>query len=82
MTPNPRNKKRERNAPLFKTCVAVNTKGNLIIDHEWVNPEKLIAALSGYKDDHYKHIFVAIINHCMSESLGFDEKLNKLLRQM
>ena len=76
------NKKRERNAPLFKTCVSVNTKGNLIIDHEWVNPAKLITSLSRYKDDHYKHIFVAIINHCMSESLGFDEKLNKLLRQM
>ena len=82
MTPSPRNKNREHNAPLFKTCVSVNTKGNLIIDHEWVSPEKLIAALSGNKEDNNKHIFVAIINHCMSESLGFDEKLNKLLRQM
>ena len=82
MVPSPKNKKGKRNAPLFKTCVSVNTKGNLIIDHEWADPEKIIDALSGYKDDHYKYIFAAIVKHCLSESIGFDEKLNKLLRQV
>ena len=39
------NKKRELNAPLFKTCVSVDTNGQLIIDHEWVDPKKLLIAL-------------------------------------
>ena len=44
------NKKRERNAPLFKTCVSIDTNGQLVIDHEWIEPKNLIEALSIYKD--------------------------------
>ena len=76
---NQSNKKRERNAPLFKTCVSVNTDGNLIIDHEWVNPNHLIAAL---EKTSYEHILASIVKHCMSESLVFDDKLNKLLKHI
>lgn len=77
-----RNKKREHNAPLFKTCVSIDTSGRLVIDHEWVDPKKLIDALSIYKDDYYRYILSAIVKHCKSESMSFDDKLNKLLRQM
>ena len=76
------NKKREHNAPLFKTCVSIGTDGQLVIDHEWIEPSKLIDALSIYKDDYYKHVLSSIIKHCKSESLSFDDKINKLLRQM
>ena len=82
MTKKKRNKKRERYAPLFKTCVSIDTNGRLVIDHEWVDPKKLIDALSIYKDDYYKYILSAIVKHCKSESVFFDDKLNKLLRQM
>ena len=82
MTRQSQNKKREHNAPLFKTCVSIDTNGQLVIDHEWVDPKKLITALSIYKDDYYKHILSAIIKHCKAESLSFDDKLNKLLKQM
>ena len=74
-----RNKKREHNAPLFKTCVSVNNNGNLIIDHEWVDPKLLVAAL---EKTSYRHILAAIVSHCMSESIGFDEKINKLLKHI
>ena len=77
-----RNKKREHNAPLFKTCVSIDTNGQLVIDHEWIEPKNLMDAMAIYKDDYYKHILSAIIKHCKSESVFFDDKLNKLLRQM
>ena len=73
------NKKREHNAPLFKTCVSVNTDGNLIINHEWVDPGRLVAAL---KKTSYEHILASIVKHCMSESLVFDDKLNKLIKHI
>ena len=76
------NKKREHNAPLFKTCVSIGTDGQLVIDHEWIEPKNLIEALSIYKDNYYRYILSAIIKHCKSESLSFDDKLNKLLKQM
>tara|TARA_R110002096_G_C14056802_1_gene673915 strand:+ start:252 stop:500 length:249 start_codon:yes stop_codon:yes gene_type:complete len=76
------NKKREHNAPLFKTCVSIDTNGQLVIDHEWIEPKNLMDAMAIYKDDYYKHILSAIIKHCKSESVFFDDKLNKLLRQM
>ena len=76
---NQSNKKREHNAPLFKTCVSVTTDGNLIIDHEWVDPNRLIAAL---KKTSYEHILASIVKHCMSESLVFDDKLNKLIKHI
>ena len=82
MTRQSQNKKREHNAPLFKTCVSIDTNGQLVIDHEWVEPKNLIEALSIYKDDYYKHILSAIIKHCKAESLSFDDKLNKLLKQI
>ena len=82
MTKKKRNKKREHNAPLFKTCVSIDTNGRLVIDHEWVDPKKLIDALSVYKDDYYKYILSAIVKHCQSESLAFDDRLNKLLKQV
>ena len=74
------NKKRELNAPLFKTCVSVDTNGQLIIDHEWVNPKKIIERLND--DNYYKYILASIVKHCMSESVTFDERLNKLLKQI
>ena len=74
-----RNKKREHNAPLFKTCVSVNTDSNLIINREWVDPNRLITAL---KKTSYEHILASIVKHCMSESLVFDDKLNKLLKHI
>ena len=77
--PKQKNKKRERNAPLFKTCVSVNTDGNLIINHEWVDPNRLIAAL---EKTSYEHILASIVKHCMSESLVFDDKLNKLIKHI
>ena len=73
------NKKREHEAPLFKTIVSVRTDGNLIIDHEWVNPEKIIERLN---DTHYKYIISSIVKHCMSESINFDERLNKLIKRI
>ena len=76
------NKKREHNAPLFKTCVSIDTKGQLVIDHEWVDPKKLITALSIYKDDYYKYILAAIVKHCKSEYYTFDDKLRNLLRNI
>ena len=76
------NKKREHNAPLFKTSVSIGSDGLLVINHEWIEPSKLLDALSIYKDDYYKHRLSAIIKHCKSESVSFDDKLNKLLRQM
>ena len=73
------NKKREHNAPLFKTCISINNNGQLIIDHEWINPKKLTAAL---EKTSYKYILASIVSHCMSESLVFDEKINKLLKSL
>ena len=73
------NKKREHNAPLFKTCVSVNDNGNLIIDHEWVDPNLLVIAL---EKTSYRHILASIVRHCMSESSGLDEKINKLLKHI
>jgi hypothetical protein len=73
------NKKRERNAPLFKTCVSINTNGNLIIDHEWASPKKIIENLG---DIEYKYTIASIVKHCMSESVTFDERLNKLLKNI
>tara|TARA_Y100000310_G_C20192862_1_gene583282 strand:- start:9 stop:251 length:243 start_codon:yes stop_codon:yes gene_type:complete len=71
------NKKRERIAPLFKTSVSINNNGQLITDHEWVDPKKLLEALDKIA---YRHILASVIKHCLSESIGFDEKLNKLLK--
>ena len=84
------NKKRERNAPLFITKVSINTiggnnlyltntDGNLIINHEYPNPKTIIERLD---DTHYKYIISSIVKHCMSESVNFDERLNKLLKQL
>ena len=73
------NKKREHIAPLFKTSVYINNNGQLITDHEWVDPKKLIQVLDTIS---YKHILASVIRHCLSESLGFDEKLNKLLKNL
>ena len=73
------NKKRELNAPLFKTSVSINSEGQLITDHEWVDPKKLIHVLDTIS---YKHILASVIRHCLSESVGFDEKLNKLLKSL
>ena len=73
------NKKRERSAPLFKTSVSINTNGKLIIDHEWVSPKKIIENLGNIK---YKHTIASIVMHCMSESIVFDERLNKLLKNI
>ena len=67
---------------MFKKCLSIDTNGRLVIDHEWVDPKNLIDALSIYKDDYYKYILSAIIKHCQSESLTFDDKLNKLLKQV
>ncbi len=47
------NKKREHEAPLFITKVSINTDGNLIINHEYPNPKKIIEQLN---DTHYKYI--------------------------
>ena len=73
------NKKRERIAPLFKTSVSINNNGQLITDHEWVDPKKLLEALDKIA---YKHILASVVKHCLSESIGFDEKLNKLLKNI
>lgn len=73
------NKKREHEAPLFITKVSINTDGNLIINHEYPNPKKIIEQLN---DTHYKYIISSIVKHCMSESVNFDERLNKLLKQI
>ena len=73
------NKKRERNAPLFITKVSINTDGNLIINHEYHNPKTILERID---DTHYKYIISSIVKHCMSESVNFDERLNKLLKQM
>ena len=73
------NKKREHNAPLFKTVVSINNDGNLIINHEYPNPKKIVERLN---DTHYKYIISAIVKHCMAESVNFDERLNKLLKQI
>ena len=74
-----RNKKRERYAPLFKTSVSINNNGQLITDHEWVDPKKLIQVLNRIA---YKHILASVIRHCLAESISFDEKLNKLLKNL
>ena len=74
------NKKREHEAPLFKTVVSINTDGNLIINHEYPNPKAIVERLE--KDTHYKYIISAIVKHCMAESVNFDERLNKLLKQI
>ena len=79
MTNQSPNKKRERNAPLFITKVSINTDGNLIINHEYTNPKTIIERLD---DTHYKYIISSIVKHCMSESVNFDERLNKLLKQL
>ena len=73
------NKKREYNAPLFKTVVSINNDGNLIINHEYPNPKKIVERLN---DTHYKYIIASIVKHCMAESINFDERLNKLLKQI
>ena len=73
------NKKREHEAPLFITKVSINTDGNLIINHEYPNPKTIIERLN---DTHYKYIISSIVKHCMSESVNFDERLNKLLKQL
>ena len=73
------NKKRERNAPLFITKVSINTDCILIINHEYPNPKTIIERLD---DTHYKYIISSIVKHCMSESVNFDERLNKLLKQL
>ena len=73
------NKKREHEAPLFITKVSINTDGNLIINHAYPNPKKIIEQLN---DTHYKYIISSIVKHCMSESVNFDERLNKLLKQI
>ena len=73
------NKKRELNAPLFKTCVSVDTNGQLIIDHEWVDPKKLLIAL---EKTSYRYTSASIVRHCISDSVGFDEKINKLLKNI
>jgi len=73
------NKKRERNAPLFITKVYINTDGNLIINHEYPNPKTILERID---DTHYKYIISSIVKHCMSESVNFDERLNKLLKQI
>ena len=73
------NKKREHNAPLFKTVVSINNDGNLIINHEYPNPKKIVERLNY---THYKYIISAIVKHCMAESVNFDERLNKLLKQI
>ena len=73
------NKKREHYAPLFKTVVSINNDGNLIINHEYPNPKKIVERLN---DTHYKYIISAIVKHCMAESVNFDERLNKLLKQI
>ena len=73
------NKKRERNAPLFITKVSINTDGNLIIYHEYPNPKSILERID---DTHYKYIISSIVKHCMSESVNFDERLNKLLKQI
>ena len=73
------NKKRERNAPLFITKVSINTDGNLIVNHEYPHPKKIIERLDA---THYKYIISSIVKHCMSESVNFDERLNKLLKQL
>ena len=62
--------------------MSIDTNGQLVIDHEWIEPKNLMDAMAIYKDDYYKHILSAIIKHCKSESVLFDDKLNKLLRQM
>ena len=79
MTRQSQNKKREHNAPLFKTVVSINNDGNLIINHEYPNPKKIVERLN---DTHYKYIISAIVKHCMAESVNFDERLNKLLKQI
>ena len=73
------NKKREHEAPLFKTVVSINTDGNLIINHEYPNPKTILERID---DTHYKYIISSIVKHCMSESVNFDERSNKLLKQM
>ena len=73
------NKKREHEATLFKTEVSINTDGNLIINHEYPNPKTILERID---DTHYKYIISSIVKHCMSESVNFDERLNKLLKQM
>ena len=73
------NKKREHNASLFKTVVSINNDGNLIINHEYPNPKKIVERLN---DTHYKYIIASIVKHCMAESVNFDERLNKLLKQI
>ena len=54
--------------------------GNLIINHEYPNPKTIIERLE--KDTHYKYIISSIVKHCMAESVIFDERLNKLLKQI
>ena len=72
------NKKREQNlAPLFKTCVSVNNHGQLITDHEWVDPKKLVEALDTVA---YTHVLASVVRHCMSDSINFDKKLDSLLK--
>ena len=73
------NKKREHKAPLFKTVVSINNDGNLIINNEYPNPKKIVERLN---DTHYKYIIASIVKHCMAESINFDERLNKLLKQI
>ena len=53
--------------------------GNLIINHEYPNPKKIVERLN---DTHCKYIIASIVKHCMAESVNFDERLNKLLKQI
>ena len=45
------NKKREHEAPLFKTVVSINTDGNLIINHEYPNPKTIVERLERERND-------------------------------
>ncbi len=63
----------------FVPLNVADANGNLIINHEYPNPKTIIERLD---DTHYKYIISSIVKHCMSESVNFDERLNKLLKQL
>ena len=76
---NPKNKKGEHEALLYKLEVKLNSDGNILFNYEWVKPELIIEHLKDYE---YKYTISAIIRHCLSNGYKLDEELKYLLRNI
>lgn len=66
-------------SPLYSLTVSLNRDNCIVIDHEWINPEKLVQGLKTFKTYDDSYTLAAIINHCKSTAPRIEDELKKLI---